>query len=72
MDKDFAPEPEHLLTFIRRLKEVFDVCDDDSDGLICPEQLVRLGSRFGHREQVRKTNFLDFSENVQVRGSSGF
>lgn len=54
MDKEFAPEPEFLLTFIRRLKEVFDVCDEDSDGFICAEHLMQLGSRFGQREQVRK------------------
>ncbi|KAG7227673.1 hypothetical protein INR49_029434, partial [Caranx melampygus] len=54
MDKDFDPVPEYLLTFIRRLKEVFDVCDDDSDGFICPGHLVQLGSRFGQREQVKR------------------
>lgn len=58
MDEDCLPEPEHLLIFLRKLKEVFDVCDEDSDGFIRPEHLVQLGSQFGEAEQVR-TCFLD-------------
>ncbi|XP_076026392.1 rab11 family-interacting protein 4B isoform X1 [Genypterus blacodes] len=53
MDKDLSPNAEHLLACLRKLKEVFDVCDEDSDGFILPEHLVRLGSRFGHNEQVK-------------------
>ncbi|KAM7010235.1 rab11 family-interacting protein 4B isoform 2-T2 [Tautogolabrus adspersus] len=53
MDEDCLPEPEHLLTFVRKLKEVFDVCDGDSDGLILLEDLVQLGSQFGKAEQVK-------------------
>lgn len=58
MDEDCFPESEHLLTCLRKLKEVFDVCDEDSDGFIRPEHLVQLGSQFGQVEQVR-TRILD-------------
>lgn len=61
MEEDFIPEPEHLLTFVRKLKEVFDVCDEDSDGFIRPEHFVQLGSQFGHAEQVR-TFILDLQQ----------
>ncbi|XP_044044929.1 rab11 family-interacting protein 4B isoform X1 [Siniperca chuatsi] len=76
MDGDFIPEPEHLLTFVRKLKEVFDVCDEDSDGFIRPAHLVQLGSQFGQAEQVKKLakcldpdshgriNFKDFCRGV--------
>uniref|UniRef100_A0A671U2I3 RAB11 family interacting protein 4 (class II) b n=1 Tax=Sparus aurata TaxID=8175 RepID=A0A671U2I3_SPAAU len=68
--------PAHLLTFVRKLKEVFDVCDEDSDGFIRPEHLVQLGSQFGQAEQVKKLakcldpdshgriNFKDFCRGV--------
>uniref|UniRef100_A0A8C4EGZ6 RAB11 family interacting protein 4 (class II) b n=1 Tax=Dicentrarchus labrax TaxID=13489 RepID=A0A8C4EGZ6_DICLA len=76
MDEDFAPEPERLLTLVRKLREVFDVCDEDSDGFIRPEHLVHLGSQFGQEEQVKKlakcldpdshgrTDFKDFCRGV--------
>nr|XP_046266966.1 rab11 family-interacting protein 4B isoform X1 [Scatophagus argus]XP_046266975.1 rab11 family-interacting protein 4B isoform X1 [Scatophagus argus]XP_046266984.1 rab11 family-interacting protein 4B isoform X1 [Scatophagus argus]XP_046266992.1 rab11 family-interacting protein 4B isoform X1 [Scatophagus argus] len=76
MDEDFIPEAGHLLTFVRKLKEVFDVCDEDSDGFIRPEHLVQLGARFGQVEQVMnlaecldsdthgKINFRDFCRGV--------
>uniref|UniRef100_A0A4W6FTT6 RAB11 family interacting protein 4 (class II) b n=2 Tax=Lates calcarifer TaxID=8187 RepID=A0A4W6FTT6_LATCA len=54
MDEGFIHEPEHLLIFVRKLKEVFDLCDEDSDGFIRPEHLVQLGSRFGQGEQVKR------------------
>ncbi|XP_068582838.1 rab11 family-interacting protein 4B isoform X1 [Cebidichthys violaceus] len=54
MDEDFAPEPDCLLTFVRKLREVFDACDEDSDGFIRPEHFVQLGSQFGRAEQVKK------------------
>ncbi|XP_074544923.1 rab11 family-interacting protein 4B isoform X2 [Halichoeres trimaculatus] len=54
MDEDCLPEPKYLLAFVRKLKEVFDVCDGDSDGLIHREELVQLGSQFGEEEQVKK------------------
>uniref|UniRef100_A0A671U0Q8 RAB11 family interacting protein 4 (class II) b n=1 Tax=Sparus aurata TaxID=8175 RepID=A0A671U0Q8_SPAAU len=76
MDEEFTREQEHLLTFVRKLKEVFDVCDEDSDGFIRPEHLVQLGSQFGQAEQVKKLakcldpdshgriNFKDFCRGV--------
>ncbi|XP_069553397.1 rab11 family-interacting protein 4B isoform X2 [Brachyistius frenatus] len=54
MDEDFSPEPVHLLTFVRKLKEVFDVCDEDSDGFIRLERLEQLGTQFGQKEQATK------------------
>ncbi|KAM3623482.1 uncharacterized protein V6R79_011764 [Siganus canaliculatus] len=54
MDEDFLPEPERLLAYVRKLKEVFDVCDEDSDGFIHREHLMQLGSQFGQSEQVKK------------------
>ncbi|GLD66312.1 rab11 family-interacting protein 4 isoform X1 [Lates japonicus] len=84
MDEGFIPEPEHLLIFVRKLKEVFDVCDEDSDGFIRPEQLVQLGSRFGQGEQVKRLakcldpdshgriNFKDFCRGVlTMKGYDG-
>ncbi|XP_056227916.1 rab11 family-interacting protein 4B [Seriola aureovittata] len=76
MDEDFIPESEYLLTFVRRMKAVFDVCDEDSDGFIRPEHLVQLGSQFGQRKQVKRLakcldpdshgriNFKDFCRGV--------
>uniref|UniRef100_A0A3B4T2C4 RAB11 family interacting protein 4 (class II) b n=1 Tax=Seriola dumerili TaxID=41447 RepID=A0A3B4T2C4_SERDU len=73
---NFIPESEYLLTFVRRMKEVFDVCDEDSDGFIRPEHLVQLGSQFGQRKQVKRLakcldldshgriNFKDFCRGV--------
>lgn len=52
MDEDFIPEPGHLLKFVRKLREVFDVCDEDADGFIRLEHLLQLGSQFGQAEQV--------------------
>lgn len=52
MEEDFIPEPE-LLPFVRKLKVVFDACDEDCDGFVLPEHLVQLGSQFGQAEQVR-------------------
>ena len=60
MDEDFIPAQERLLALVRKLREVFDVCDDDSDGFIRREHLVQLGSQFGQTEQVR-TCVLTFS-----------
>lgn len=52
MDEDFIPEPGHLLKFVRKLREVFDVFDEDADGFIRLEHLLQLGSQFGQAEQV--------------------
>uniref|UniRef100_A0A8C7HE28 RAB11 family interacting protein 4 (class II) b n=1 Tax=Oncorhynchus kisutch TaxID=8019 RepID=A0A8C7HE28_ONCKI len=48
------PDPEQLLLFLRKLKEVFDVCDEDSDGFIRVEHFVDLGSQFGQGDEVKK------------------
>uniref|UniRef100_A0A671U4B6 RAB11 family interacting protein 4 (class II) a n=1 Tax=Sparus aurata TaxID=8175 RepID=A0A671U4B6_SPAAU len=54
------PDQEQLLQFLRRLKEVFDVCDEDADGFIRVEHLVDLGLQFGQGEEVKKlTRYLD-------------
>uniref|UniRef100_A0A669B3P2 RAB11 family interacting protein 4 (class II) a n=1 Tax=Oreochromis niloticus TaxID=8128 RepID=A0A669B3P2_ORENI len=51
---------EQLLQFLRRLKEVFDVCDEDADGFIRVEHLVDLGIQFGQGDEVKKlTRYLD-------------
>lgn len=46
-------DQEQLLQFLRRLKEVFDVCDEDADGYIRVEHLEDLGLRFGQGDEVR-------------------
>uniref|UniRef100_A0A8C6Z6X2 RAB11 family interacting protein 4 n=1 Tax=Nothoprocta perdicaria TaxID=30464 RepID=A0A8C6Z6X2_NOTPE len=52
--------PGSLLRFLRRLKEVFDVCDEDADGFIRVEHFVALGLQFGQGEEVEKlTKYLD-------------
>ena len=47
------PDQQQLLQFLRRLKEVFDVCDEDADGFIRVEHLVDLGLQFGQGDEVR-------------------
>ncbi|KAL7860947.1 hypothetical protein AOLI_G00172960 [Acnodon oligacanthus] len=56
-----VPDQEQLLIFLRKLKEVFDVCDEDADGFIRVEHLVDLGLQFGRGdEEVKKfAKFLD-------------
>lgn len=53
MDGHIFPDQEQLLQFLRRLKEVFDVCDEDADGFIRVEHLVDLGLQFGQGDEVR-------------------
>uniref|UniRef100_A0A671U855 RAB11 family interacting protein 4 (class II) a n=1 Tax=Sparus aurata TaxID=8175 RepID=A0A671U855_SPAAU len=56
----FTAGAPQLLQFLRRLKEVFDVCDEDADGFIRVEHLVDLGLQFGQGEEVKKlTRYLD-------------
>ncbi|XP_024914375.1 rab11 family-interacting protein 4B isoform X2 [Cynoglossus semilaevis] len=50
---DDCQAPEHLLTFFKELKMVFDVCDEDADGFIRTEDFVQLGSAFGTGEEVK-------------------
>ncbi|XP_068769939.1 rab11 family-interacting protein 4 isoform X2 [Struthio camelus] len=53
-------EPGSLLRFLRKLKEVFDVCDEDADGFIRVEHFVALGLQFGQGEEVEKlAKYLD-------------
>ncbi|XP_070778626.1 rab11 family-interacting protein 4A-like [Enoplosus armatus] len=60
MDGHILPDQEQLLQFLRRLKEVFDVCDEDADGFIRVEHLVDLGLQFGQGDEVKKlTGYLD-------------
>lgn len=47
-----AMEPAGLLRFLRKLKEVFDVCDEDADGFIRVEHFVALGLQFGQGDEV--------------------
>lgn len=53
MEGHAFPDQEQLLLFLRRLKEVFDVCDEDADGFIRVEHLVDLGLQFGQGDEVR-------------------
>ncbi|XP_068193549.1 rab11 family-interacting protein 4A-like [Antennarius striatus] len=67
------PDRGQLLGYLRGLKEVFDLCDEDGDGFIRPEHLLDLGVRFGPGDEVKKLtacldpnahgkiNFKDFS-----------
>lgn len=48
-------EPAGLLRFLRKLKEVFDVCDEDADGFIRVEHFVALGLQFGQGDEVSGT-----------------
>uniref|UniRef100_A0A6Q2YD46 FIP-RBD domain-containing protein n=1 Tax=Esox lucius TaxID=8010 RepID=A0A6Q2YD46_ESOLU len=48
------PKPERLLLFLKKLKEVFDVFDEDSDGYIRLEHFIDLGSQFGQGDEVKK------------------
>ncbi|NWX49516.1 RFIP4 protein, partial [Steatornis caripensis] len=53
-------EPASLLPFLRKLKEVFDVCDEDADGFIRVEHFVALGLQFGQGDEVEKlAKYLD-------------
>lgn len=53
MEGHVLPDQDQLLRFLRRLKEVFDVCDEDADGFIRVEHLVDLGLQFGQGDEVR-------------------
>lgn len=57
MEGHAFPDQEQLLLFLRRLKEVFDVCDEDADGFIRVEHLVDLGLQFGQGDEVRNDWF---------------
>lgn len=52
MEGHVFPDQQQLLHFLRRLKEVFDVCDEDADGFIRVEHLEHLGVQFGQGDEV--------------------
>ncbi|XP_036004495.1 rab11 family-interacting protein 4A isoform X1 [Fundulus heteroclitus] len=54
MDRQGFPDQDQLLQFLKRLKEVFDVCDEDADGFIRVEHLMDLGLQFGQGDEVKK------------------
>lgn len=56
MDGNVFPDQEQLLGFLKKLKEVFDVCDEDEDGFIRVEHLVDLGLQFGQGDEVRSSH----------------
>uniref|UniRef100_A0A3P8XM86 FIP-RBD domain-containing protein n=1 Tax=Esox lucius TaxID=8010 RepID=A0A3P8XM86_ESOLU len=79
------PKPERLLLFLKKLKEVFDVFDEDSDGYIRLEHFIDLGSQFGQGDEVKKLarcldpdeqgmiNFKGFCHGVlAIKGCEGF
>ncbi|XP_075705521.1 rab11 family-interacting protein 4-like [Rhinoderma darwinii] len=61
---------------VHKLREVFDVCDEDADGFIRVEDFIDLGQQFTHGEEVEKLakyldpndlgriNFKDFCQGV--------
>uniref|UniRef100_A0A671R419 Rab11 family-interacting protein 4A-like n=1 Tax=Sinocyclocheilus anshuiensis TaxID=1608454 RepID=A0A671R419_9TELE len=60
MDSTVLPDQEQLLVFLKKLKEVFDVCDEDADGYIRVEHFVDLGLQFGQGDEVKKfAKYLD-------------
>lgn len=52
MEGHVFPDQQQLVHFLRRLKEVFDVCDEDADGFIRVEHLEHLGVQFGQGDEV--------------------
>lgn len=49
-----SSQPEHLVLLVSKLKEVFDMCDEDEDGFIRVEHFVRLGRQFGQTDEEVK------------------
>ncbi|KAI5628832.1 rab11 family-interacting protein 4A, partial [Silurus asotus] len=63
-----APQPEHLMMLVRKLKEIFDMCDEDEDGFIRVEHFVHLGRQFGQTdEEIKKfAECLDPNANGKI------
>lgn len=59
MEGHVFPDQQQLLQFLRRLKEVFDVCDEDADGFIRVEHLEDLGLQFGQGDEVSPGGWLN-------------
>ncbi|TKS92350.1 Rab11 family-interacting protein 4A [Collichthys lucidus] len=74
MEGHAFPDQQQLLQFLRRLKEVFDVCDEDADGFIRVEHLVDLGLQFGQGDEQQNkciswTDNLSYTDSSEYRGS---
>ncbi|KAL4647997.1 rab11 family-interacting protein 4 isoform X5 [Arapaima gigas] len=54
MDSGAGPHADHVLLMVRRLREVFDACDQDREGYLRVERFVDLGLRFGQGDEVKK------------------
>ncbi|XP_058259634.1 rab11 family-interacting protein 4A isoform X1 [Hemibagrus wyckioides] len=63
-----SPRPEHLVLLVNKLKEVFDMCDEDEDGFIRVEHFVHLGRQFGQTdEEIKKfAECLDPNANGKI------
>uniref|UniRef100_A0A8C5APD8 RAB11 family interacting protein 4 (class II) a n=1 Tax=Gadus morhua TaxID=8049 RepID=A0A8C5APD8_GADMO len=60
MDGYVLPDRNQFLQFLKKLKEVFDACDEHADGFIRVQRFVDLGLRFGQGDEVKTlTKFLD-------------
>lgn len=53
-----SSQPEHLVLLVNKLKEVFDMCDEDEDGFIRVEHFVHLGRQFGQTDEEVKNAFI--------------
>ncbi|KAF4092296.1 hypothetical protein AMELA_G00019270 [Ameiurus melas] len=63
-----SSRPEHLVLLVSKLKEVFDMCDEDEDGFIRVEHFVHLGRQFGQTdEEIKKfAECLDPNANGKI------
>jgi hypothetical protein len=52
MDGYVLPDRNQFLQFLKKLKEVFDACDEHADGFIRVQRFVDLGLRFGQGDEV--------------------
>lgn len=57
MEDVSSSHPEHLVLLVSKLKEVFDMCDEDEDGFIRVEHFVHLGRQFGQTDEEVKLPF---------------
>lgn len=55
-----SSRPEHLVLLVSKLKEVFDMCDEDEDGFIRVEHFVHLGRQFGQTDEEVKLTCIFF------------
>lgn len=52
-----SSQPEHLVLLVSKLKEVFDMCDEDENGFIRVEHFLHLGRQFGQTDEEVKLPF---------------